>query len=110
MDEEDLTLTNIGEGIVTELYEDGLQKVLSNLTDEETNQKKPRKLVIEFVYEATEKPEELDISISSRVVLAPKKGRSAKAFISSQGGRRSLTSMNPHQRELPFPKAAGEES
>ena len=109
MDSNDLTLLNIGEGIVEELYEDGLDKILFNIADEDTNKKKPRKLVIEFSFEADDESEELDIHISSRLTLAPKKGRRARAYMGFRGGRRTLTSLNPKQPELQFKTAAGEE-
>jgi len=109
MDDGDLTLTSIGEGIVEELYEDGLQKILANIEDEATNRIKPRKLVIEFTFEAEEEGKELDIHITSRVTTAPKKGRKARAYLAYRGGKRGLSSTDPRQPEFSFSVAAGGE-
>ena len=109
MDNEDLTLSSIGEGIVEELYEDGLQKILANIADEATNRVKPRKLVIEFTFEAEDEGNELEIHISSRVTLAPRKGRKARAYMGFYGGKRGLSSTDPRQPELSFSMASGGE-
>ena len=110
MDSNDLNLLNIGEGIVEELYEDGLDKILSNISDTDTNKVKTRKLVIEFSFEPSEETEELKIHISSRVNLAPRKGRLTRAYMGHRGGKRTLFTQNPRQPELQFKKAAGDET
>jgi hypothetical protein len=99
---QNLTINNVGGGIIPELFNKGLSKVLNNISDKSTSPTKPRKITIDISMEPSEELDQVDIHVSMRTTLAPTRGRKALAYLDLDGDEKKITLTDPNQMELAF--------
>jgi hypothetical protein len=73
-------ILDIGNGMVSELANDELKKVLANIVDPNTDYKKMRKITLELKFKPNEDRSQITIEVSSKNSLAPNKPQKVTLF------------------------------
>lgn len=81
-----ITLSTIAKGAAEELFEVALAKVLENLTDPNTDFKKPRRITLTFDVWTDEQRREGDVEIQCTTKLQAVKGVSVGIYIGKHEG------------------------
>ena len=92
---ENVTLTNLGEGVVEELFGEEFYRVLENMLDVNTPAKAKRKITFTFTFEPNEDRNMMRIWVDSKTSLAPLNGYASQAFIGRENG---IASAKEHKK------------
>lgn len=95
-----VTLDQIGGGVVPELFEHELARILENIGDPNTIAKKPRKLVFEIVFSPTEDRESCSVKVSARSTVVGVQPVSCSLFLGRENGRMVACVRDRKQGEL----------
>lgn len=95
------TLETIAGGVVPELFQDALCRVLANIDDLNCDAKAKRGLTVEMTFEPDASRQALNIKVSVKTKLAaPKKAESTVFLVRDQHGAVFAVESNPNQPEL----------
>jgi len=101
-----LGIDTIGGGVVQELFDEELQKVLDNIVDPNKEGKAIREVVIKFKFKPNETRNHVDILVSANSKLGPTRAYPTKAFIGKrEDGTGEAFEHNPEQMQFAFDRA-----
>ncbi len=80
-----IELATFASGAVEELFKNELNKVVENIADLNTSEKKARKIAIEFKFVPMESRDLIAVDISTKTTLAPTEGTRTKMVIGIDG-------------------------
>ena len=99
-DQEELTLTNLGNGGAVELFEEELGKLLENILDPNTDPKAKRKLSLEVTFAPNSDRNEVAIDVACKSKLAPMVSAAATVFVGRRHGRTIAVTHDPRQLQI----------
>lgn len=97
MHEEYVSLENLGAGAALELFEVELQKVLDNISDENTKPTAPREVSLKIRIKPDEDRAAADVSIQAGSKLAPVRPYSTQIVFGIDHGQNVAREHNPKQ-------------
>lgn len=103
---QELTLANIGGGVVPELFGRELAEVLKNIDDPNTEAKKKRTIVLEIEISPAESREVAHILVKCKSKLAPVSPAVALTYFGKKGSALHAYTADPRQTRLSFDKPA----
>lgn len=107
VDEEYVDIQTLGRGAAMELFNDGLQRVLENVLDPNTEATAKRVLTLTVEFKPTEDRDVARAIMQVKAKLADAKGVGTYIFIGREAGRAVALERNPRQPELPMSEAGG---
>ena len=99
-EKEHVSLENLGSGAATELFDLELQRVLDNISDENTKPTALREVTLKIKIKPSEDRDYGEVEISCVAKLAPVKPFPTNIFIGRHLGRTVATEHNPKQAKL----------
>jgi hypothetical protein len=99
-EKEHVSLENLGSGAATELFNLELQRVLENISDENTKPTAMREVTLKVKIKPGEDRDYGDVEISCVAKLAPVKPFPTNIFIGRHLGRTVATEHSPKQAKL----------
>ena len=99
-EKEHVSLENLGAGAATELFDLELQRVLENISDENTKPTAMREVTLKIKIKPSEDRDYGEVEISCVAKLAPVKPFPTNIFIGRHLGRTVATEHNPKQAQL----------
>lgn len=100
VDQEKLTLDNLGNGGAKELFEEELQTVLDNILDPNTEAKAKRKLTLEVTFCPSSDRDSAETEVVCKTKLAPMNGANATIFVGRRYGVPVAVTHDPEQLQL----------
>ena len=101
MDYTKVSLDSINSGAVSEMFEEELEKVLSNIADDNTDAQKVMAITIKLVIKPSKDRSKADTLLSIHSQLAPLKPNESFILLSSDGKRtEAFTAPRAVQQEL----------
>lgn len=97
-----VTLEEIGGGVVPELFDHELGRVLANIDDPNTDASKPREIVVKVRFAPSADRESASVVVAVASKLVGVKPAVTSVFIGREGGRLVAFTRNPRQAELPL--------
>ena len=97
---EEVTLANIGEGVVPELFQRELKAVLENMADINTEVKVAREINIKFKFMPTEQRDMSGLEISCQSKLVGAKSKSSSVFVVHENNKIVGYQMKVKQQEF----------
>ncbi len=101
---EKITLENLKGGIVEERFQYELNRVLENISDPNTDHRKPREVNIKLVFNSDEERENIAFSLVVTSKLAPVKTIGGKLALSAAGEQPGLFQETSKEIPLPIPE------
>lgn len=106
-----VTLSSIGSGAASELFEHAIRRVLDNIADVNTDPKSKREINLKFLFVPNDERSMIATAINCETKVAPPKGLDTVLFsgVKKDGGRYA-TEYNPTQTRLfDMPVKGGQE-
>jgi hypothetical protein len=100
VEKEHVSLENLGSGAATELFNLELQRVLENISDENTKPTAMREVTLKVKIKPGEDRDYGDVEISCAAKLAPVRPFPTNIFIGRHLGKTVATEHNPKQARL----------
>lgn len=98
-----LDLSTIGDGVVHELFERELGKVLEDIADPNTPPEDKRSIVLTIEFKPDDQREQLGVFVQAQAKLAKGRGHAAMAHMGkTKKGRIVAIPWNPRQESLDF--------
>lgn len=100
MDQEALSLTNLGNGGLVEVFDRELQEVLRNIADPNSHAEKKRRISVEVVFKPYEDRSGSDVEFSCKATLCGFPAVKTRMFITKSGSNLKAFSVDPRQISL----------
>jgi hypothetical protein len=107
VDPELLSLTNIGNGGLVEVFDREISKVIENISDVNTSSEKKRKIQIEVIFKPYEDRSGAEIEFSCKATLCGVPAAKTRMFITGKGSVLRAYGHDPRQMSLLAQPAAG---
>lgn len=106
MDQETLSLENICNGGVPEVFERELSEVLKNIADVNTDPEETRKITFEFIFEPTKDRTGAVVRFRCKSKVAPVEEVSGQCFLQRRGNAVVAIAHDPKQARMFEPSGA----
>jgi hypothetical protein len=100
--EEYVDIVSLGRGAAVELFNDELNRVLTNILDPNTDAKALRSLTLTVKFKPSEDRDLAGVTMEVKSKLASPKGVGTVVFIGKEAGHPVAMERNPKQPELPM--------
>src|SRR5258708_38078634 len=100
MDQETLSLENICNGGVPEVFERELSEVLKNIADVNTDPEETRKITFEFIFEPTKDRTGAVVRFRCKSKVAPVEEVSGQCFLQRRGATDVAIAHDPNQARM----------
>jgi len=100
MSNESVTLTTLGGGAAVELFQEQLDRVLTNIADVNTEAEEKREITLKVVLHPNAQRDTAAVEIIVGAKTAPIKGATTTFFMGKHAGQRIAVEQNPKQLPL----------
>ena len=99
---QDVTISNLGGGVLPELFQENQQRVLENIADSNVPAKGKRSIILQIDYEPSEERSVAQITVSVKCKLAGSRGVQVPVYLGYDGDTFVVRQADIAQQELGF--------